>query len=215
MKSVVIVGAGGCGRTTLEILKEQNGITETWNILGFIDENELLHGKIINKYPVLGGLGWLKQNSNTSCIIAVDDCEVRRHLVKELQNTGVAFPNIIHPSAIIEDWVEMGKGITIQPMALVRVNSKIGDHVHIDTKVIIGHEAIIGDYCTIAPRADIDGKVKLGEGVYVGSHAVILPGLSIGSWATIGARAVVTKDIPENAVAVGMPAKVIKRKTPL
>jgi len=55
--------------------------------------------------------------------------------------------------------------------------------------------------------------VIIGDDVEIGSHAVILPGVTIGSRATIGAGAVITKDIPENSIAVGVPAKVIKYKS--
>ncbi|MBA7655672.1 putative acetyltransferase EpsM [subsurface metagenome] len=217
IKSVVIVGAGGCGKVTLEVVKNQNRASPIWNIMGFIDDNEELHGKEINGYPVLGGLDWLRQysNDNLGCVVAIDSCEIRKQVVARLHGISINFYNAIDPLAIIEDFVEIGNDVVIQSQATLRVNSRIGDHVHISTTALIGHEAIIGNYCTIAPRGDIDGKVRLDEGVYVGSHAVLLPGVSIGSWSTIGAGAVVTKDIPKNAVAVGMPAKVIKRKTPL
>ena len=65
VKSVVIVGAGGFGREVLEIFKDHNRVSKTWNILGFIDENKELHGKMVNGYLVLGGLDWKVQPPDT------------------------------------------------------------------------------------------------------------------------------------------------------
>jgi len=217
MKSVVIVGAGDFGREVLEIFKDQNKISETWNILGFIDENELLRGKIINNYPILGGLDWLKEHNddNLGCVVAINTCEKRKQMIGRLQEIGTNFYNIIHPSVIITDFVELGEDVIIQAGSMLAVNSRIGDHVHINVHGLIGHDAIVGNYCTIGPKAGLMGYACLGEGVYIGSGTTILPSVSIGNWSTIGAGAVVIKDIPANVVAVGAPARVIKTKAPL
>ncbi|MDI7260830.1 MAG: hypothetical protein QME90_13020 [Thermodesulfobacteriota bacterium] len=94
------------------------------------------------------------------------------------------------------------------------MNSKIGDHVHINFYCAIGHDAIIGNYCTISPMVTINGFNRLDAGVYVGAGAAFIQEVSIGRWTTIGAGAAVIGDIPDNVVAVGVPAKVIKKITP-
>jgi sugar O-acyltransferase (sialic acid O-acetyltransferase NeuD family) len=216
MKSVVIIGASGFGRVTLEVIKGHGGKPLAERVLGFLDDNEELHGKEINGYTVLGGLDWLKEHKEKTigCVVAISACKTRKHVVDRLRQMNASFYNVIDPTTIIEGFVEIGTGVNIQPNAIIRANAKIGDHVHINTTAIIGHDAVIGNYCTVAPKADVDGAVRLGEGVYVGSHGVILPGVSIGRWSTIGAGAIVTANIPENVTAVGIPAKIIKSKTP-
>ena len=82
-------------------------------------------------------------------------------------------------------------------------------------KVIIGDRVQIGSHCSIYSNSTIDnkyGKVTILEGARVGSHTVVLPGVTIGKNATVGAASLVTTDIPDNSVAVGTPAKVIKKK---
>lgn len=214
MNSVVVVGAGGFGREVLEIFKDRNRVSKIWNILGFIDENKELHGKMVNGYPVLGGLDWLRRhNSNDlGCVCAIGACETRKRVVERLRQIGVNFYNAIHPSVIMSDFVELGQDVIICAGSILTVNIKIGDHVHININCTIGHDAIIGSYCTINPIAAINGNNHLGEGVYVGTGATFIQGLSVGSWSTIGAGAVVTVDIPEKVTAVGVPAKVIKSK---
>lgn len=214
MNSVVVVGAGGFGREVLEIFKDRNRVSKIWNILGFIDENKDLHGKMVNGYPVLGGLDWLRRhNSNDlGCVCAIGACETRKRVVERLRQIGVNFYNAIHPSVIMSDFVELGQDVIICAGSILTVNIKIGDHVHININCTIGHDAIIGSYCTINPIAAINGNNHLGEGVYVGTGATFIQGVSVGSWSTIGAGAVVTVDIPEKVTAVGVPAKVIKSK---
>lgn len=215
MKSVVIVGAGGFGREVLEIFKAQNKISKTWDILGFIDEDKQLHGKIMNGYPVLGGLDWLREhnNNNLGCVCAIGTCETRKQVVEKLQEIGVNFHNAIHPSVIMSDFVELGKDVIICAGSILTVNIKIGDHVHIDTNCTIAHDAVIGSYCRLNPGVKMNGNNHLAEGVYVGTGATFIQGISVGSWSTIGAGAVVIKYVPEKVVAVGVPATVIERKS--
>jgi sugar O-acyltransferase (sialic acid O-acetyltransferase NeuD family) len=214
VKSVVIVGAGGFGREVLEIFKDQNRISRSWNILGFVDENKQLQEKTLNGYPVLGGLDWLREHNNPTlgCVVAIGTCETRKQVVERLQEIGANFYDAIHPSVIMSDSVKMGTDVIICAGSVLTVNIKIGDHVHINLNSTIGHDTVIGSYCTINPIVAINGNNHLGEGVYVGTGATFIQEVSIGSWSTIGAGAVVIGDIPEKVTAVGVPAKVVKSK---
>lgn len=212
MKSVVIVGAGGFGREVLEIFKDQNRVSKTWDILGFIDENKELHGKMVNGYPVLGGLDWLRKhnNENLGCVCAIGTCETRKRVVEKLQEMNVNFYNAIHPSVVMSEFVELGSDVIICAGSILTVNIKIGDHVHVDTNCTIAHDAVIANYCRLNPGVRINGENHLGEGVYVGTGATFIQQVSVGSWSTIGAGAVVISDIPENVVAVGVPTRVVR-----
>ena len=214
MKSVVIVGAGGFGREVLEIFKAQNNISETWDILGFTDENKQLHGTTMNGYPVLGDLDWLREynSDNLGCVIAITDCEARKQVAERLQEMGINFYNAIHPSVIMSEFVELGKDVIICAGSILTVNIKIGDHVIIYLNSSIAHDVVIGNYCTINPTAIINGNNHLGEGVYVGTGATFIQEVSVGDWSTIGAGAVVIDDIPGRVVAVGVPARVLKER---
>ena len=212
MRSVVIVGAGGFGREVVEIFKDQNIPLKKWEILGFIDDNEELHGRKVNDYPVLGGLEWLREhnNENLGCICTINDCRKRKGMVGRLQEIGVNFYSVIHPSVTMSQYVKLGQDVIICAGNILTVDIKIEDHVHINLNCTIGHDAVIDKYCTINPNVTISGNDHLGEGVYVGTGATLIHEVSIGNWSVIGAGAVVINDIPEKVVAVGVPAKVIK-----
>ena len=72
------------------------------------------------------------------------------------------------------------------------------------------HDCKISDFAHISPNAALAGNVEVGEGTHVGIGASVIQGIKIGKWATIGAGAVVIKDVPDFAVVVGSPARIIK-----
>jgi sugar O-acyltransferase (sialic acid O-acetyltransferase NeuD family) len=214
LDSVIIIGAGGFGREVLEIFKDQNQIKKRWNIAGFVDDNSKLQGKMINGFPVLGGLDWLKErnNDNLGCVCAIGQPEIRKKVVSKLRKIGVKFYNAVHPSVIMSEFVKLGEDVIICAGSVLTVNIKIGDHVHIDTNCTIAHDVVIESYCRLSPGVRINGHDRLGEGVFIGSGATLVQEISVGDWSTVGAGAVVTEDISDNVIAVGMPAKVVKRK---
>ena len=76
----------------------------------------------------------------------------------------------------------------------------------------VGHDTVIGDYSSFMPTCNISGEVNIGEGVYCGTGAKIINQKNVGKLSTIGAGAVVIKDVPDYAVVAGVPAKIIKYK---
>jgi len=211
MKSVVIVGAGGFGREVLEIFKDANKQKKTWDILGFIDSNNELHGKRINNYPVLGGLNWFENHQNVACVCAVGEPKTKKKVIDELHRMNVQFCNAIHPSVIMSEFVEFGEDVIIGAGTILTVNIKIGSHVIINLNCTIGHDSIIEDYCSIMPTVKINGNNHLHQGVYVGTGSTFIHQVTVGAWTTIGAGAVVVSDIPEHVLAIGLPAKVHKQ----
>jgi sugar O-acyltransferase (sialic acid O-acetyltransferase NeuD family) len=215
LNSVVIVGAGGFGREVLEIFKDQNKIKPTWDIIGFVDDSKELHGKKLNGYPVLGGLDWLEKNNkaNPGCVCAIGQPEIRKKVVSKLKRIDVKFYNAVHPSVIMSELVKLGEDVIISAGSILTVNIQVGDHVHIDTNCSIAHDVVIGSYCRLSPGVKINGCDRLGEGVFIGSGATLVQEISVGNWSTVGAGAVVTEDVSDNVIAVGIPARVVQRKT--
>ena len=94
--------------------------------------------------------------------------------------------------------------------AVLTNDIRVGEGVLINLNCTIGHDVVIGDYCELSPGVHVSGNVTLEANVVLGTGAVVLPGVRIGANSVIGAGSVVNKDVPANAVAVGIPAKVIK-----
>jgi sugar O-acyltransferase (sialic acid O-acetyltransferase NeuD family) len=108
----------------------------------------------------------------------------------------------------------MGIGNMFLQGTIIQAQARIGNHVIINTGARVDHDCILDDYVHAAPGVILCGCVTIGEGAFIGAGSVIIPGKRIGAWATVGAGSVVINDIPDFAVAVGNPAKIIKYNKP-
>jgi sugar O-acyltransferase (sialic acid O-acetyltransferase NeuD family) len=211
VKRVVIIGAGGHGREVSEILRQQSEDCAAF-VLGFIDDEPRLSEQIINGLPVLGNWSWFenRDRDEIEVVCAVGFPEVRRRLVERATALGLSFGKAISGVANISQSAKIGRGVMIFPNTVVSTDCRIGDHSVINSGVTISHDSLIGDYATINPGVNVAGNVSIGEGCYLGVGSSVIHGVSIGAWTVIGGGAVVTKDLPENVTAVGVPARVIK-----
>ncbi len=124
----------------------------------------------------------------------------------------------IEPGAIIRDGVEIGDNAVIMMGAIINIGAVIGEGTMIDMGAVLGGRATVGKRCHIGAGAVLAGVIEppsavpvtVGDDVVIGANAVVLEGVQIGRGAVIAAGAIVTEDVPENGVAVGAPAKVIK-----
>lgn len=209
MKDIVIIGAGGFGREVAWLIEELNKVSNEWNLLGFVDDNEEIQNTEINGYKVVGNLEWLrKQKLNVVC--AIGDPLIKKVVMKKLVDSNNSYPVLIHPSVIYSKQVVFGEGSIICAANIITTNIEIGKHVIINLDCTIGHDAKLGDYTTVLPSVNISGFVETEECVSIGTGTAVIQGVKIGRNSVVGAGAVVVKNIPANCTAVGAPAKPIK-----
>ena len=144
--------------------------------------------------------------------IAIGTPTIKKKILDNIKNDLVDYPTLIHPSVIIGDrnFVEIGKGCIICAANIITTNIKIEDFVILNLACTVGHDTVIKNYAAFMPTCNISGEVIIEEGVYCGTGVKIINQTSIGANTTVGAGAVVTKPLPANCTAVGMPAKAIK-----
>lgn len=126
----------------------------------------------------------------------------------------------VEPGAIIRDQAEIGRGAVIMMGAVINIGAVVGEGTMVDMNAVLGARATVGNHCHIGAGAVLSGVVEpasavpvtVGDDVLIGANAVVLEGVHIGSGAVVAAGAVVTADVPENAVAAGCPARVVKYK---
>lgn len=205
---IYIIGAGGFGREVLNIYIDSG---KEYEVAGFLEEsttreNKLLNGKPIRDFSLLKKLD--PRDTKLICAIATP---LRKRLIEHTKRLGYSYDTIIHPSAIRSKWINVGEGSIICAGNILTTQVTVNDFVIINLSCTIGHDIIIGKYSTISPGVHISGRVHIGEECFIGTGAVIVPDVSIGNGSFIGAGAVVTEDIPSNCLAVGIPAKPVKR----
>ncbi|MCL2717327.1 MAG: acetyltransferase [Lachnospiraceae bacterium] len=208
-KDLVIIGAGGLGREVMWQLNEVNQTTNTYNILGFIDADPALKGKNVNGFPVIDNEQWLLDRKHDTCvIICVANPEIRKKIYQTLKiNPLISFPNFFAKSVKYSEFVTFGQGCIFCLEDILTVNIKVGDFVILNSACTVGHDVEIDDYVTLYPGAIVSGNVRIGAGCEIGAGVKIIQGKSIGANTIIGAGAVVTRDIPPDCTAVGVPAK--------
>ena len=116
-----------------------------------------------------------------------------------------------HPSSIISIQSEIGSGVSIGPGSIVAPYVTIGNLVTINRKVSIGHHTSIDKFSTLNPGCNIAGGSQIGSHTTIGMGSNIFDGVNIGSNTIIGAGSTVTKNIPDNVIAYGVPARIIKK----
>lgn len=206
MKDIVIVGNGGFAREVEFLLNRINEVEPTWNFLGYVDDCK-------DDLSVWGtDNDLLSYNEELFVAIAIGTSSVRRRLYQQYcKNDKLQFPNLIDPSVIMSNRVRLGMGNIICAGCILTVDISIGDFNILNLDCTVGHDAIIENYVTINPSVNLSGNTHVKPLCNLGTGSQIIQGKKIGENVTLGAGAVVVTDIEENCVAVGVPAKVVKR----
>lgn len=211
MKKIAIIGAGGFGREVKMLIDQINAVEKKYECIGYFDDGKE-KGTLINGLPVLGKVSDLNAVTEVvSVALALGNPEYKKKVVTLIDNPNVIFETLIHPTVLIGiDEVTIGKGTIICAGNILTCNIAIQDYVTLNLACTIGHDTVLENFVSLMPAVNVSGEVVLEEAVYVGTGAKIINQVAVGKNTTIGAGAVVSKSLPENCTAVGIPAKPIK-----
>jgi sugar O-acyltransferase (sialic acid O-acetyltransferase NeuD family) len=185
-----LLGAGNQARETLGFYKDLGRFDD---VKGLIEENcrkegAVIDGKKVMDASVIGSFG------KDVVFIGAIGSPLKKRWIEELELKGFHFDTVIHPSAIMGDFVEVAKGCIVCPHVVFTRNIKVGRHSIININSNISHDCQIGDFVTISPGVNLAGNVKIGDGCWIGIGATINQEVSIGKGSFIGAGAVVITD---------------------
>jgi acetyltransferase EpsM len=198
---IFLYGASGHAKVICDILEAQHRLP-----YGLVDDNPGITSLL--DYPVFNTIQQAKAAAEDEFIISIGSNRVRKIVAEKLQPS--PFATAVHPGAVISKRSVVGKGTVVMANVSVNVDSRIGGHVILNTNCSIDHDCVIGDFVHISPNAALAGNVEVGEGTHIGIGATVIQGIRIGKWATVGAGSVIIRDVPDYAVVVGNPGRIIK-----
>lgn len=205
MKNIALIGYSGHGYVVADTLLQMGE-----NIIGYYEKKKIERNPYnlpyLGKEDESGSLQLLKKEKHFF-FVAIGNNELRKKAINHLLSEDLATLIASHPSCIISNKAEIAVGTLTGPGAKINALAQIGIGVILNTGCIVEHECTIHNFAHIAPGAVLAGNVQVGEGSFVGAGAVIKQGVHIGKNSVIGAGAVVVKDVPDNQIWIGNPAK--------
>lgn len=207
LRPLVIVGAGGFARETVELVAAINAQQPQWELRGFVDDNPALHHSRLAGLPVLGPLEEIDHDDSVAiCVGNPRHFTGRARLVNRLGLPDDRYATLIHPTAVLPGSVSIGHGTVIHAMTVATGWSTIGSHVAVMPATVITHDDVVADFATIAAGVRLAGGVSVETGAYLGAGALIREDVTIGAWSLVGMGSVVTRSIPPGEVWAGVPA---------
>lgn len=207
--TLCIYGAGGLGREVLELAYQIN----QWKEIIFIDDNieaepirqnieVLTFEEIKSRYSV----------EDIVLIIAVGEPYIRELLYNKVTQAGYRLAKLVHPSVHISKTTILEDGVIIGANTIVSCDVHIGFNTFVQNSASIGHDTIIGNHSVISAFDSLAGKCVVGDRTYIGMSVPVKEKIRIGSDTIVGMGSVVMRDIIDNVIAMGNPARPMKNK---
>lgn len=194
---IYLYGASGHGKVVAEIAENLG-----FETIIFLDDDESLNK--IWDYPILHEI----PESIPHLCLSLGNNHTRKKIAQEFSQED--FETLISPHSNLSKRTIVDKGTVVMSGVTVNADVQIGKHCIINTNASVDHDCVLEDYVHVSPNASLAGNVRVGEGTHIGIGATVIQGVSIGKWTVIGAGAVILSDVPDFAVVVGNPGKIIK-----
>lgn len=213
-RKLLLLGGGGHAAVVAESARAAG-----WSVAEYLDDDpstEVASTEVgLVRAGALDDLAGIAETAEPPAIhAAIGDPQWREIWSDRAARLGLDIATIIDPTATVSPSATIDEGVFIAPQAVINARARIGRGSIINTFAIIEHDCDIGDFCHVAPRAVLCGGAAVGPGSLIGAGAIVGPNVTIGCRVTLGAGAVATTDMDDDCVAVGVPARPLKRLSP-
>jgi len=211
MHPLFIYCAGGFGHEVMDVVRRRNLLGPIWTDVFFIDDicgTSQQYGGRVFRFDE--ARAWMAAHGG-EVVIANGEPAVKQAIRERLDAGSMPLGSVIDATSIVACSAQLGPGTIIAPMCVISSNVVFERNVSINAKTIVGHDIQIGEDTVVSSMVNIGGNCEIGKGSYLGMGALIKEGLKIGDRVIIGMGAVVYNDIPDDVIALGNPARPIRR----
>lgn len=203
---LILFGSGGHAESALDLATALN-----YEVVGCIDP--MSTAGVWNGVPVFPSLLDINSDFPKEFLLGIGSISVRNRVVQETFQyfPDAVFPTLIHPTAQVSTRAKIGSGSNIFAKTYIGPQVVIGKYCLINTASCIEHNSAFGDHVVLSPGVMVGGEVQVGSHTMIGMGAVVSNKIKIGNESVIGGNSFVNRDIPENVVAYGTPARIIRR----
>lgn len=209
-RELLLIGAGGFGRETVEAVRAVNALSPTWELLGFLDDDPVKHGKLIAGVRVLDAVEAVGEHPNAQVLLCSgrpDNYTSRSLIADRLGLEDERYATVIHPTASVGSTCQLGVGSVLLAHVDLTADVAVGRHVVVMPQAVLTHDVRVDDFATLASGARLGGGCHIGQGAYIGSGACLRERTWVGDWAMIGMGSIVTRDVPPRRLWFGVPAR--------
>lgn len=202
-----IYGAGGLGLETIDILNHALRVGHLSDFTGVFIEDDASRDTV-EGFPIVA----LEDcAAGAPVTIAVGEPAVRRILAEKSEAAGLKLASLLSPDAFISPMARIEPGVIVAPKCSVQARASIARNAAVNTMAIVGHDVAVSEGAVISSMVNLGGAVQVGAESFVGMSAAIKEGLTIGARSIVGMGSVVYKDVPDDVIALGNPARVARR----
>jgi len=208
MTKVIVFGAGEYGSLIENLLSYSN----EFQIEAFCDDGMDKIGTEMDGKPILSYdniLNFAHEKLINHAVIAVGNNQIRYEKYMLFKENHFKMIKIIHPQSLIDTQVSIGENTIVEMGTAIHTRSTIGNNVFLGGDALIGHHNVLGNHVLVGGNASFGGSVKVGDFSTIGVGSAIKPGITIGINSIVGVGAVVVKDVPDNVIVTGVPAKIM------
>lgn len=214
-KQIIMLGGVGNASVIAAAIKDarRRGYDE-WDVIGYLNDR-MQTGEDLEGLPVMGTLADVPRYLDKGCyfintIYRIDGQDLRIAMFEKLGIPDERLATFVHPLAYSAGNTIFGPGTVIMPHVSLSSGTTFGRCCLVFANAVVGHNDVIGNYCHFAAQSCTGSYLKIGRGVHIGMNASVRENLTLGDCSSLGAGAVLVKDMQDYEIWAGVPAKFLR-----